>query len=65
MLKAEGKDLKGVRQEFIEKTLVGLAAWVTASSRDLISWGIVVLQKPVGKPNGVLWGIVVFLPPFS
>eukprot|EP00904_Undaria_pinnatifida_P006109 jgi/Undpi1/2628/HiC_scaffold_13.g06007.m1 len=55
VLKAEGKDLKGVRQEFIEKTLVGLAAWVTASSRDLISWGIVVLQKPVGKPNGVLF----------
>lgn len=53
VLEAEGKNLKGVRQEFIDKTLVGLAAWITASNRGLISWGMVVLQKPVGKRDGV------------
>eukprot|EP00904_Undaria_pinnatifida_P006112 jgi/Undpi1/2630/HiC_scaffold_13.g06009.m1 len=45
VLKADGKDLKGVRQEFVEETLVVHQAWVTAASRGLINWGIVVLQK--------------------
>lgn len=49
VLEAEGKNLKGVRQEFVAKTLAGLAAWKTASDRGLMSWGIIVLQKPVGS----------------
>lgn len=48
VLEAEGKDLEGVRQEFVAKTLIGLAAWNTAWDRHLISWGMIVLQKPVG-----------------
>lgn len=47
MLEAEGKDLKGVRQEFVAKTLIGLAAWKAASDRGLMSWGMIALQKPV------------------
>lgn len=63
MLKADGKHLKGVRQEFVEETLVVHQAWVTAASRGLINWGIVVLQKkPVGKRNGVV--LSIFLPRF-
>ncbi|CAM9353219.1 unnamed protein product, partial [Laminaria digitata] len=49
VLEAEGKNLKGVRQEFVAKTLAGLTAWKTASDRGLMSWGIIVLQKPVGS----------------
>ena len=51
VLEAEGKDLQGVRQEFVAKTLIGLAAWNTAWERNLISWGMIVLQKPVGEQS--------------
>lgn len=47
VLEAEGKNLKGVRQEFVAKMLIAMADWKTASDRGLMSKGIIVLQKPV------------------
>lgn len=43
-----------VGEQFTDTMLKGFAAWKSAAGSGLLQWGFVVLQKPVGKRNGVL-----------
>ncbi|CAN0002564.1 unnamed protein product [Laminaria digitata] len=51
-----------VGEQFTDAMLKGFAAWKSAAGSGLLQWGFVVLQKPVGKRNGVLRALLSWKP---